>query len=198
MLLHVKWYHVNIFTLKSCHPFGRLCKNIKAIVRATISEVIGRAKHTSSLYGLKPTMYELALNTNARWNITYRQPGVYMAVHSVQLLSLRLRLRLRLSQNMQRRRTLLPRWKSRPKPKPKPKPYKFWILIRQQICLCKTKSSTHDEIWQKAYNIRCSQAVSDPSTNRTRRCLTWQIGRDAVCSTWYGRRRCKVMIKLNT
>ena len=40
-----------------------------------------------------------------------------------------------------------------------------------------------------AYNTRCSQAVSDPSTNRARRCLTWQIRRDAVFSTWYGRKR---------
>ena len=42
---------------------------------------------------------------------------------------------------------------------------------------------------QKAYGTRDSQAVSDPSTNRARRCLTWQIGRDAVFSTWYGRKR---------
>ena len=39
----------------------------------------------------------------------------------------------------------------------------------------------------KANNIRCSQAVSHPSTNRTRRCLTSLIGREAVYSTWYGR-----------
>jgi hypothetical protein len=42
---------------------------------------------------------------------------------------------------------------------------------------------------QKAYDTRDSQAVSDPSTNRAQRCLTWQIGRDAVFSTWYGRKR---------
>ena len=40
------------------------------------------------------------------------------------------------------------------------------------------------QIKTKAYNIRCSQAVSDPSTNQTRRCLTWQIGRDAVLTTF--------------
>ena len=41
---------------------------------------------------------------------------------------------------------------------------------------------------QKAYNIQDSQAVSDPSTNWTQRCLTCQIGRDGVHSTWYGRK----------
>uniref|UniRef100_A0A914EM16 F-box domain-containing protein n=1 Tax=Acrobeloides nanus TaxID=290746 RepID=A0A914EM16_9BILA len=42
---------------------------------------------------------------------------------------------------------------------------------------------------QKAYNTRDSQDVSDPSTNRAQRCLTYQIGRDGVFSTWYGRKR---------
>ena len=41
---------------------------------------------------------------------------------------------------------------------------------------------------QKAYNTRNSQDVSDPSTNRAQRCLTCQIGRDGVFSTWYGRK----------
>ena len=40
-----------------------------------------------------------------------------------------------------------------------------------------------------ADNTRDSQAVPHPSTNRAQRCLTWQIGRDAVLSTWYGRQR---------
>ena len=39
-----------------------------------------------------------------------------------------------------------------------------------------------------AYNTGDSQAVSDPSTNPAQRCLTCQIGRDGVCSTWYGRK----------
>ena len=39
-----------------------------------------------------------------------------------------------------------------------------------------------------AYSTRCSQAVTHPSTNRARRCLTSVIGRELVCSTWYGRR----------
>ena len=41
----------------------------------------------------------------------------------------------------------------------------------------------HSEKMQKAYNIQDSQAVSDPSTNWTQRCLTCQIGRDGVHST---------------
>ena len=42
---------------------------------------------------------------------------------------------------------------------------------------------------QKAYGTRCSQAVPHPSTILARRCLTSVIGRERVCSLWYGRRR---------
>ena len=42
---------------------------------------------------------------------------------------------------------------------------------------------------KKVYNTRYSQAVTHPSTNRARRCLTSVIRREPVCSTWYGRRR---------
>ncbi|PIC11842.1 hypothetical protein B9Z55_028806 [Caenorhabditis nigoni] len=42
---------------------------------------------------------------------------------------------------------------------------------------------------QKAYNIQDSQAVSDPSTNWTQRCLTCQIGRDGVHSTFLSPRK---------
>ena len=38
-----------------------------------------------------------------------------------------------------------------------------------------------------ANSIQCSQAVSHPSTNRTQHCLTSVIGRELVCSMWYGR-----------
>jgi hypothetical protein len=48
---------------------------------------------------------------------------------------------------------------------------------------------------KKAYNTRDSQDVSDPSTNRAQRCLTCQIGRDGVFSTWYGRKRMKAISK---
>ena len=50
-------------------------------------------------------------------------------------------------------------------------------------------------IIQKAYNTRDSQDVSDPSTNRAQRCLTCQIGRDGVFSTWYGRKRLNDILK---
>ena len=42
---------------------------------------------------------------------------------------------------------------------------------------------------RKAYNTKCSQAVTHPSTNSAQRCLTSVIGRELVHSTWYGRRR---------
>ena len=41
---------------------------------------------------------------------------------------------------------------------------------------------------RKVYSTRYSQAVTHPSTNRARRCLTSVIGREPVFSTWYGRR----------
>ena len=41
----------------------------------------------------------------------------------------------------------------------------------------------------KDYGTRYSQAVTHPSTNRARRCLTSVIGREPVFSTWYGRNR---------
>ena len=46
---------------------------------------------------------------------------------------------------------------------------------------------------KNAYNTWDSQAVSDPSTNQAQRCLTCQIGRDGVFSTWYGRKRESVL-----
>ena len=42
---------------------------------------------------------------------------------------------------------------------------------------------------KKAYDTRYSQAVTHPSTNRARGCLTSVIGRELVYSTWYGRKR---------
>ena len=42
---------------------------------------------------------------------------------------------------------------------------------------------------KKVYSTRYSQAVTHPSTNRARRCLTSVIGREPVFSTWYGRRQ---------
>ena len=39
-----------------------------------------------------------------------------------------------------------------------------------------------------AYGTKYSQAVTHPSTNLARCCLTYVIGREHVCSAWYGRR----------
>ena len=46
---------------------------------------------------------------------------------------------------------------------------------------------------KNVYSTRYSQAVTHPSTNRARRCLTSVIGREPVLSTWYGRRRMEVV-----
>ena len=42
---------------------------------------------------------------------------------------------------------------------------------------------------RKVYGTRSSQAVPHPSTILARRCLTSVIGREQVCSSWYGRRQ---------
>ena len=42
---------------------------------------------------------------------------------------------------------------------------------------------------REAYCTWYSQAVTHPSTNQARRCLTSVIGREPVFSTWYGRRQ---------
>ena len=42
---------------------------------------------------------------------------------------------------------------------------------------------------KKAYSTWYSQAVSHPSTNQARPCLTSEIRRDRACSEWYGRKR---------
>ena len=49
---------------------------------------------------------------------------------------------------------------------------------------------------KKANSTRCSQAVSHPSTNRARRCLTSVIGREPVYSAWYGRRQMFLFLTL--
>ena len=52
--------------------------------------------------------------------------------------------------------------------------------------------------WRHKQNInstRGSQAVTHPSTKRALRCLTSGIGREPVCSTWYGRWQEKTLRK---
>ena len=49
---------------------------------------------------------------------------------------------------------------------------------------------------KKVYSTRYSQAVTHPSTNLARRCLTSVIGREPVFSTWYGRRHYTLSNKL--
>ena len=61
----------------------------------------------------------------------------------------------------------------------------IWSQTRYR---CATGPSfLHSENQQNAYNTRDSQAVTHPSTNRARRCLTLVIRREPVLSTWYGR-----------
>ena len=43
----------------------------------------------------------------------------------------------------------------------------------------------------EAYDTGYSQAVTHPSTNPARQGLTSVIGREPVCSLWYGRRQGK-------
>ena len=54
---------------------------------------------------------------------------------------------------------------------------------------CATCRARQGERKESANSTRCSQAVTHPSTNRAQRCLTSVIGREPVCSTWYGRCR---------
>ena len=61
---------------------------------------------------------------------------------------------------------------------------------------CKFRRIPDKNHWffrSKGYGTRCSQAVPHPSTILARRCLTSVIGRERVCSSWYGRRQRKAL-----
>ena len=63
--------------------------------------------------------------------------------------------------------------------------------------LAPTLKSSGNQDQKDAISTQCSQAVTHPSTNWAQRCLTSVIGRELVCSTWYGRwRRQSVWIRL--
>ncbi|GBP23692.1 hypothetical protein EVAR_80309_1 [Eumeta japonica] len=76
----------------------------------------------------------------------------------------------------------MPRWKGRV-------PLPLALIVRAH----NVKQHKNDAISKKANITRCSQAVTHPSTDRARRCLTSVVGREPVDSAWYGRwrRRCK-------
>ena len=63
----------------------------------------------------------------------------------------------------------------------------IWSQTRYRCATGPFEQKYH--LMQNAYNTRDSQAVTHPSTNRTRRCLTSVIRREPVYSTWYGRRQ---------
>ena len=67
------------------------------------------------------------------------------------------------------------------------------IVDRYQVLVFMTESSTSqllDKLEKSnVYYFSYSQAVTHPSTNETRCCLTAVIGRELVLSTWYGRRQ---------
>ncbi|OXA44502.1 hypothetical protein Fcan01_20555 [Folsomia candida] len=58
-----------------------------------------------------------------------------------------------------------------------------WCYISGGLC-CNTNVKLSKKV--DAKGTRDSQAVTHPSTNRARRCLTSVIGRELVHSTWYG------------
>ena len=60
-------------------------------------------------------------------------------------------------------------------------------------CLVTLVTKVLPHIWQNVYNIVYSHAVTHPSTNTTRCCLTSVIGRELVLSTWYGRRQIQLV-----
>ena len=67
-------------------------------------------------------------------------------------------------------------------------PSKNKIEYHRKIENMSQKNMEADVQMQKVYSTRYSQAVSHPSTDRARRCLTSVFGREPVHSTRCGRR----------
>ena len=59
---------------------------------------------------------------------------------------------------------------------------------KKKLPMKKREKAYDEEKEKEVYSTRYSQAVTHPSTNLARRCLTSVIGREPVFSTWYGRR----------
>ena len=93
--------------------------------------------------------------------------------------------------NIQKPQTQTQQHKGKKKKKKREKRRK-WRTQRQRVRKNKeeteNKTKTMSEK-KKVYSTRYSQAVTHPSTNLARRCLTSVIGREPVFSTWYGRRQ---------
>ena len=68
------------------------------------------------------------------------------------------------------------------------------ITLQRLNIITNQKKKSKKSQNSKVYSTRYSQAVSHPSTNRARHCLTSVIGREPVYSTWCGRRRNEIGI----
>ena len=62
------------------------------------------------------------------------------------------------------------------------------VFLKQKYS-CRLIEKKHSDMKMNANSTQCSQAVTHPSTNRAQHCLTSVIGRELVCSMWYGRWR---------